>query len=179
MPPQGNLSDLSLQLVPASMQLVNQPRDLAVFWSNIPILLLVILVNVRAAVVIRRKENNGLHNIIVWDCAANVLFMSYTAFYTHAPWFALKSAAPCYILTFVSMFLAFWNRLVPVGIVIFRYLMVCHAVFCFNHGAEKGIWRRVKTVMLVLSIANPLLVVWEGTRSYTFMRCLGREEGFR
>ena len=34
-------------------------------------------------------------------------------------------------------------RLVPVAIVVFRYLMVCHAVFCQNLGGEKPLWRIV------------------------------------
>ena len=34
-------------------------------------------------------------------------------------------------------------RLVPVAIVVFRYLMVCHAVCCQNPGGEKPLWRIV------------------------------------
>ena len=34
-------------------------------------------------------------------------------------------------------------RLVPVAIVVFRYLMVCQAVWCQNLGGERPLWRIV------------------------------------
>ena len=37
----------------------------------------------------------------------------------------------------------FNTRLVPVAIVVFRYLMVCHAVSCQNLGGERPLWRVV------------------------------------
>ena len=37
----------------------------------------------------------------------------------------------------------FNTRLVPVAIVVFRYLMVCHAVSCQNLGGERRLWRVV------------------------------------
>ena len=42
-------------------------------------------------------------------------------------------------------------RLVPVAIVVFRYLMVCHAVFCQNLGGEKPLWRIVSFQIMPLS----------------------------
>ena len=32
-----------------------------------------------------------------------------------------------------------WNRLVPLAIAAFRYVMVCHAVAVHNHGGEKQV----------------------------------------
>ena len=76
-----------------------------------------------------------------------------------------------------------WNRLVPVGIANFRYLMVCHAVFCHNLGGEKAILDFVKIVLVFLSFSNGVFGVLGsiGITGYSFeyLRCMGRQEVFR
>ena len=42
------------------------------------------------------------------------------------------------------------SRLVPVAIVVFRYLMVCQAVWCQNLGGERFLWRIVSHHILPL-----------------------------
>ena len=52
----------------------------------------------------------------------------------------------------VSMFFLYKivSRLVPVAIVVFRYLMVCKAVWCQNLGGERFLWRIVSHQILLL-----------------------------
>ena len=76
-----------------------------------------------------------------------------------------------------------WNRLVPVAIAYFRYLMVCHAVFCQNAGGEKAILNFVKIVLVFLSFITGVFGVLGsiGITGYSFeyLRCMGRQEVFR
>ena len=51
----------------------------------------------------------------------------------------MGSPIPCLADVFVHHLLIYWNRLVPVAIAAFRYVMVCHAVFVNNHGGEKRV----------------------------------------
>ena len=72
-----------------------------------------------------------------------------------------------------------FNRLVPVGIVLFRYIMVCHAVSTVNYGGEKPLWRTVKLAIQGLSLMQGVLMVFVLEDSLGFHKCIGKEEGFR
>ena len=76
-----------------------------------------------------------------------------------------------------------WNRLVPVGIATFRYLMVCHSVLCQNTGGEKAILTFVKITLVFLSISNGIFGVLGSIgitgHSFEYLRCMGRQEVFR
>ena len=158
---------------------VNDPRDINVFVTNFSLLIVTIASNIWAGSVIGKKERSGINDIIICDCFINALTMFFNTFYVQSPWQILNSLPLCSILLFFHIALEIWNRLVPVGIVVFRYLMVCHAVFCHNHGGEKGIWRIVKISIGALCLLNPLIVVWNSQKSFFFLRCIGRQEAFR
>ena len=160
-------------------EIVNEPRNGYVFVTNFPLLIVAITSNIWAGSVIGKKERSGINNIIICDCFVNALTMLFNTFYVQSPWQTRNSPPLCTILLFIHDALGTWNRMVPVGIVVFRYLMVCHAVFCHNHGGEKGIWRIVKVSFGVICLLNPLIVVWNSQASFFFLRCIGREETFR
>ena len=162
-----------------SSQVMNEPRDITFFLATLPILVVAVTVNIWAGVEIGRKENTGINNLIVWDCVINALSMSFDTFYINSPWSILRSLPPCAILIFAHQLLVAWNRLVPVAIVVFRYMMVCHAVFCHNMGGEKTVWRTVMTAFVVICLVNPLLVVFNISDSLVFLWCMGRQEAFR
>ena len=166
-------------LVIDNTEIVNDPTDIYVFVTNFPLLIVAITSNIWAGSVIRKKERTGINNIIICDCFINTLTMFFNTFYVQSPWQTKNTLPLCSILLFVQTTLGTWNRLVPVGIVVFRYLMVCQAVFCHNHGGEKGIWKIVKISIGALCVLNPLIVVWNSQSSFFFLRCIGREETFR
>ena len=175
----GQSNESQTGLVFDTTELVNDPRDVYVFVTNFPLLIVAIIVNVWAGSVIGKKERSGINNIIICDCFVNILTMFFNTFYVQSPWQIMNSPPLCSILLFVHTALGTWNRLVPVGIVVFRYLMVCQAVFCHNHGGEKGIWNIVKISIGTLCLFNPLVVVLNIQTSFFFLRCIGREETFR
>ena len=105
-------------------------------FANIPISLVTFAINLWAGTSILRKERTGIHCLIVCDCLLNVVSSLHTSF-LQSPWSILRFSIPCLFNTFLLHLLTSWNRLVPVAIAAFRYIMVCHAVFVQNHGGEK------------------------------------------
>ena len=149
------------------------------FFASFPILVLAVSVNIWAGLVIGKKDNTGINKLIVCDCVANALQMLFDTFYINSPWLILKSLFPCYIIVFVHGLMLTWNRLVSVAIIVFRYMMVCHAVYCHNLGGEKAVLRMVMTALAALCLLDPLVFVLNSSDSLRFLMCIGREEAFR
>ena len=123
----------------ASIQ-VNETKPMVFFVANIPIFLATFAINVWASNCILQRERTGLNRLVVCDCVLNVVSSLHSAF-LQSPWSLLASSTPCLISTFLLYLLVCWNRLVPVAIAVFRYVMVCHPVFVQNHGGEKMVWQ--------------------------------------
>ena len=89
-------------------------------------------------------------------------------------------------------------RLIPVAIVIFRYVLVCHAVHCQNIGGERPLWRIVSFqcwesqliiipflelqicfCLLSLCMASGSLIFFTFDINLTYLVCNGQEELFR
>ena len=175
---QSNYSEMVI-LADENTQIVNEPRDNIIFIASFPILVLAVTVNIWAGLVIGKKDDTGINKIIVCDCVVNALSMLLDTFYINSPWSIVKSPFPCYIIVFVHILMITWNRLVPVAIVVFRYMMVCHAVYCHNLGGEKAVLKRVITALATLCLLDPLVIVLYSADSFIFLRCMGREEAFR
>ena len=84
-----------------------------------------------------------------------------------------------YVPAFFLAMLFGFNRLVPVGIVLFRYIMVCHAVATVNFGGEKPLWKTVKWFVQGLSLTQGALMLFVLDDSLAFQQCMGKEEVFR
>ena len=167
--PLVHFSDPHFALEPISTMVVNQPRDEVYLWSSLLISALTLVVNMAAVAVIGRKEKTGVNHLIVLDCFANVL----TALVQLFNFMALtnSSSFQAIVCIFdVAMLTIFgtWNRLVPVVLALYRYLLVsfhmrcflnwknrtlkdstniclkvCHPIFVQNQGGEKFIWPKV------------------------------------
>ena len=174
-----NMNNSQLVILTEETQVMNEHRDICIFFVTIPLLIAAVTVNVWAGVKIGGKEGTGINSIIFWDCVVNALSMTFDTLYIISPRSILRSLPPCVILVFVHNLMVTWNRLVPVAIVVFRYMMVCHAVFCHNLGGEKVVWRGVRTGLLVLCLLNPLMVVINSADSVVFLVCMGKEEAFK
>ena len=59
---------------------INQPKNIFYFYANIPCSVVALVVNIWAIIIIRKKEKTGIHNLIICDCIANVLSMTYGTF---------------------------------------------------------------------------------------------------
>ena len=108
-------------------ELVNQPEEEQVYWAKLALLAVTLVVNTAAVVVLRRKEDNPLNRLIIWDCIINLLTQSFD---TVVPFDKLNNVYLCSIWVSCNTTLTLWNRLVPVGIAVFRYILVCITVQC-------------------------------------------------
>jgi hypothetical protein len=118
-------------------------------------------VNIGAVVIIQSRESCGINRLIVFDCGVNILSMVAGAI-SQAGWFVGQSWPACVASTALLIATTTWNRLVPVAIVVFRYLMVCQAVWVHNLGGEKPLLRRILAVVAVFCTASSGLVLASG-----------------
>ena len=58
---------------------INQPKDTFYLFANLPVSVIALVVNTWAIVIIRKKEKNGIHHLIVCDCVANIISFSHGA----------------------------------------------------------------------------------------------------
>ena len=71
----------------------------------------------------------------------------------------------------------------PIGVALFRYLMICHAVLCQNLGGDKYVLKFIKIGLVFFSMSSGIVgllgSVGVFSDSFEFLRCLGRQEDFR
>jgi hypothetical protein len=113
----GNLT-FTLEL--EDTELVNQPVEEVLFWTRLSLFAAALAVNIAAVVVLRQENDTPINRIIIWDCMINIM----TMFITIVPFNILSNAYVCSIGLFSNFTLSIWNRLVPVGIAAFRYMLV-------------------------------------------------------
>ena len=123
-------------------EVVNEDPEKFYICTNAIILAIAIPVNLSAAASLHRKEKTKMSCLIIINCFANILTMSLASI-GFLPWLAPNSWSGCLTYSSLMMALITWNRLLPIAIVVVRYVLVCHAVFCHNHGGDSGLWRGV------------------------------------
>ena len=159
-------------------ELINQPVDPDYLWLNLALLAVTTVLNLSAIVVLAAKENTGITSLIIVDCFINILITAF-ATVTFSPWSILKSDALCAVSYSTLSTLGTFNRLVPVAVVLLRYIMVCHPVFFINNGREIAIWRLILGTLIGLCSVVWVHQVFTSHIAYRFLRCMGREEVFR
>ena len=139
--------------------------------------------NTWAVAVIMRKEKNGMNEMIIWDCIVKIFCFAIILLVYASSLSVLGGSRVakilCFLRAFLGNFLLTFNRLVPVGIVLFRYIMVCHAVPVVNFGGEKPLWRIIQLAVVGLSLLPSVLVAFVIDDSLGFHKCIGQEESFR
>ena len=152
-------------------------------WFALPIFVLTVFFNIWAVAVILQKEQNGMNQMIIYDCVAKIFCNAIILLIYGSPFSVhgsdLFARILCGFRSFLASILFSFNRLVPVGIVVFRYIMVCHAVSTVNFGGEKSLWKTVKWFILGLSLMQGVLMVFVLDDSLGFHKCIGKEEAFQ
>ena len=69
------------------------------------------------------------------------------------------------------------NRLVPISIAIFRYMMICKALFVVNYG-ERKLSRMIYKAILTSSVLFGVTTFFHLSRINLYLRCNGQEERF-
>ena len=113
-----------LAIESVSATVVNEPRDEIYLWASLIIFAVTLVVNIAAVIVIGRKEKTGINRLIVLDSFANVLTALVQMFNLMALTTSSSNDIFC-IFDMATLFtLTTWNRLVPVVVALYRYLMV-------------------------------------------------------
>ena len=132
--------------------LINQVVEPTYGWLNCVISVITTLVNIWAIRVLRKKENDSMTNLVICDCVISIL-ISNDEFFIHSNfWAPIENQAICAVKNSTFTALIAFTRLVPVAIVLLRYLMVCRPVFFIQNGREKGILKWVIGSMIVLCL---------------------------
>ena len=116
--------------------MINQPVDH--IWLNCTICVLTIMVNIWAIRVLKTREDNRITKLVNWECVSNIIISAEVLLLNLDVGFPLNISAICAIrnATFISV--SAFTRLVPVAIVLLRYIMVCHPITFIKWGKERG-----------------------------------------
>ena len=126
---QVSFSDPHLTIQTIRTKIVNQPRDESYLWGSVFVCVVTLVVNIAAVVVIGKKEKTGVNHLIILDSFANILTAMVQTFnsmiLTNSLFTSSKGNAIACILNMSGFYtLGIWNRLVPVGLAFYRYLLV-------------------------------------------------------
>ena len=113
-----------LAIESVSATVVNEPRDEIYLWASLIIFAVTLVVNIAAVIVIGRKEKTGINRLIVLDSFANVLTALVQMFNLMALTTSSSNDIVCIFNIAMLVTLTTWNRLVPVVLALYRYLLV-------------------------------------------------------
>ena len=156
---------------------INQPVDSINWLVQCVISVLTIVVNSGAIRVLTNKENELTSNIVICDCVSNIVISVDLIFDFKFGWLPINISYICAVQSSIVGALSVFTRLVPVTIVLLRYIMVCQPAFYMNNGKE-GIWKWIVGSMLLLCLSNWVYVIIVSPDRMRFLRCMGREEAF-
>ena len=139
-------------------------------FVGISVTVVTFIVNLWAGVSILKKEKNRVHNLIALDCLVNVISSLHNSLLAQSPWSQLISPTSCLINTSFIYILVFWNRLVPVAIAAFRYILVCHSAFVHNHGGEKKVGLLLSVVPLPVTFCHLIFLSGVETADFFLVR---------
>ena len=103
---------------------VNEPRDEVYLWASLFVCAVTLAVNTTAVIVIGGKEKTGINRLIVLDSFANVLTALVQLLNSMALTTSSSNDIVCIFDMAMLFVLATWNRLVPVVLALYRYLLV-------------------------------------------------------
>ena len=159
-----------------SAEFINQPFDN--IWLSSATCFLTMTVNIWSMKVLKTKEDHCIIEIVIFDCVSNILISVEALLFNLNVGFPLNTSVICALrhATFIS--LSTFTRLVPVAIVLLRYIMVCHPALFIDWGREKGIWKWILRSVVVLCLTVWFYSMYTSSITYRFLRCVGREEDF-
>ena len=169
-----NKSSLGLFLDQSEM--INQTVDH--IWMNCAICVLTIIVNIWAIRVLKTKVVTRITKFVNWDCVSNILICAEVLLLNLDVGFPLNISAICAVRNATAIALSTFTRLVPVAIVILRYIMVCHPFTFISWGKEKVIWKWILGSVIFLCLAIWGNNIYFSSIAFRFLRCVGREEAF-
>ena len=168
---------MSLGLFLEPSEGMNQPHDYILLTCAISVF--TIMVNIWAMNVLKTREDHCITRLVNWDCVSNILVSMEALLFNLDVGFPLNISAICTVRNATFMSLITFSRLVPVAIVLLRYLMVCHPTCFINWGREKGVWKWIIGSVILFCLTIWIYNLYTSSINFRFLRCVGREEAFR
>ena len=172
------VDNTSLFLDLDQMKLINEPAETHYSWWNCVICFLTTIVNIWAIRVLKNKDNTYITLLMIADCVINIYISFEVMFFNFMFWFPLQNNVICALRSSTYTTALMFTRLVPVSIVLLRYISVCHPVFFQNNGREKGIWKWIMGSVIVLCLALWIYMMFNSSISFRFLHCMDRDQEF-
>ena len=166
----------SLDLFLDQTQAINQPKDH--IWLICTASVLTVVMNLWTIRVLKTKEDTCTKKLVNWDCVSNIWLSVEALLYNLDVGFPLNISAICAVRNATVMSLLTFTRLVPVAIVLLRYIMVCHPATFINCGREKGIWKWILGSVIVFCLVIWIYNFYSSSISFMILCCVGREEEY-
>ena len=151
-------------------------KDLVQMIVMIVLTLMIILVNLTIIIWIKvSKDKTLIDNMILLDCLANIaLTMSMASVIIIRVW---DNDIICLIKASSDFFFSYINRMIPLAIVGYRYILVCHVDVAERIGNAK-LGNSLIECTIVISILLTAAFIFFAGDTLPFLVCQGREESF-
>ena len=121
------------------------------------------------------KTQTLVDSMILQDCVANMGGL--VSFFFHYPKIVWGSDHWCRFTLIVTCFFTILNRVIPITIAIYRYLLVCQAEKTAAFGKTK-LARLLLTTNSLVPLGMTILILAYAESYFPYTVCLGREEIF-
>ena len=116
-----------------------------------------------------------IDNMILQDCVANLGGL--VSFFLHYPKLVWGSDHWCRFTLLVSTYFILLNRVIPITIAIYRYLLICHDEKIQRFGRTK-LARLLNTTNSLVPVVLTIIPLVYAEDVYLYSACLGRKEIF-
>ena len=114
-------------------------------------------------------------NMVLLDCVANMGGL--VSFFFHYPKLVWGNEDWCRFILIVSTYFTILNRVIPITIAIYRYLVICQTEKTQLFGLTK-LARLLKTVNTLVPVVMTIIMLVYAEDFFPYTACLGREEIF-
>ena len=108
------------QIVMENTQIMNRKLPLSFMLLSIPMCMVTLLLNMSVLMILSKKENTIVNQLMKLDCIVSIVYSSLGTFQQSPCYRGLSVAVYCYPHMMLSFASVVSNKLLPVAIVVFR-----------------------------------------------------------
>ena len=165
-----NISNGTFEILNKELTLNTEINELGK-WFGIIIIFLVIVINGPLLYHIKNSETTLINKLIGFDCFIN--FCNIPGYLKHIKILPLGHYT-CILYLIYTMFVNLLNRLIPVGIVFYRYVYVCKHVWVVTKGQRQTLNMTILCLIIFLSTLGSISTVFYREEYKHYLDCMGR-----
>ena len=108
------------EIVLENTEIMNRKLPLSFMLLSIPMCMVTLLLNMSVLMILSKKENTIVNQLMKLDCIVNIMYSLLGTFQQSPCYRSLGMAVYCYPHMMLSFASVVFNRLLPVAIVVFR-----------------------------------------------------------